>query len=209
MPRLARRRAGLDRRDGGGNRLPDLPGPAADWRGKRTLRRQAGAGVAATNSARGWKTSTGAAEQRNSHGTTESNSIRHPTNSPPFQGGARGASRGSVSNSALLADKIATPISRRNLFKIAGLAAASWLTPVAETLAHRAERASGREPAQSVILLWLAGGPSQLETFDPQPGTDIAGGTTAISTAIQGIQLAAGSIDWPNRCRTYRWCGRS
>ncbi len=28
------------------------------------------------------------------------------------------------------------------------------------------------EPARSVILLWLAGGPSQLETFDPHPGHD-------------------------------------
>ena len=28
-----------------------------------------------------------------------------------------------------------------------------------------------REPAQSIILLWLQGGPSQLETFDPHPGT--------------------------------------
>ena len=41
-------------------------------------------------------------------------------------------------------------------------------------------------------MLWLAGGPSQLETFDPHPGTTIAGGTKAISTAAQGIQLADG-----------------
>ena len=43
-----------------------------------------------------------------------------------------------------------------------------------------------------MILLWLAGGPSQLETFDPHPGTTIAGGTKAISTAAKGIQLAEG-----------------
>src|SRR5205807_931642 len=45
---------------------------------------------------------------------------------------------------------------------------------------------------QSVILLWLAGGPSQLETFDPHPGTAIAGDTRAIGTAVPGVQLAAG-----------------
>jgi hypothetical protein len=40
--------------------------------------------------------------------------------------------------------------------------------------------------------LWLAGGPSQLETFDPHPGKEIAGGTGAISTVVPEIQLATG-----------------
>ena len=40
--------------------------------------------------------------------------------------------------------------------------------------------------------MWLGGGPSQLETFDPHPDTRIAGGTKAIATAVQGIQLAQG-----------------
>lgn len=40
-------------------------------------------------------------------------------------------------------------------------------------------------------MLWLSGGPSQLETFDPHPGTT-AGGTKAIKTALSGIQLAKG-----------------
>ena len=43
-----------------------------------------------------------------------------------------------------------------------------------------------------MILLWLSGGPSQLETFDPHPGTTIAGGTKAIATAGKDIQLAEG-----------------
>jgi len=81
---------------------------------------------------------------------------------------------------------------RRTVLKTASLAGIGWLTPVAEALARRAELAPGHEPAQSVILLWLAGGPSQLETFDPKPGTKIAGGTTAIDTALRGVQLAAG-----------------
>ena len=66
----------------------------------------------------------------------------------------------------------------------------SWLTPVGQLLADQAERT--RQPAQSIILLWLGGGPSQLETFDPHPGTRIAGGTKAIATAVKGIQLAEG-----------------
>ncbi len=48
------------------------------------------------------------------------------------------------------------------------------------------------EPAHSIILLWLPGGPSQLETFDPHPGTAIAAGTRAIATAVKGVQLAHG-----------------
>ncbi len=79
---------------------------------------------------------------------------------------------------------------RREFLKLAGLAGGSWLTGVSQLLAIQAERT--REPSQSIILLWLAGGPSQLETFDPHPGTAIAGGTSAIATCVKGIQLAAG-----------------
>jgi hypothetical protein len=83
-------------------------------------------------------------------------------------------------------------IHRRTLLKAGGLASVGWLTPVAELLARGAERDASRRPAQSVILLWLAGGPSQLETFDPHPGQQIAGGTRAIRTAAVGIDLAEG-----------------
>ncbi len=82
-------------------------------------------------------------------------------------------------------------LGRRRLLGAATIAGLGWLTPVAEVLARRAERIP-REPAQSVILLWLAGGPSQLETFDPHPGATISGGTRAIDTTLPGIQLAAG-----------------
>jgi uncharacterized protein (DUF1501 family) len=71
-----------------------------------------------------------------------------------------------------------------------GLAGVSWLTPVGQLLAREAERT--RRPAQSVILLWLGGGPSQLETFDPHADTRIAAGTKAIPTAVRGVQLARG-----------------
>ncbi len=82
---------------------------------------------------------------------------------------------------------LSLPFDRRGFLKLAGL---SWLTPVGELLAQQAEKT--REPAQSVILLWLGGGPSQLETFDPHPDKKIAGGTKAIATAAKGIQLAEG-----------------
>jgi len=43
---------------------------------------------------------------------------------------------------------------------------------------------------KSVILLWLEGGPSQLETFDPHPGGVYGGDTAAIGTSVKGLDIA-------------------
>lgn len=83
-------------------------------------------------------------------------------------------------------------LDRRGFLRLAGGTALGWLTPVGELLARAAEQQPASEPAQSIIVLWLAGGPSQLETFDPHPGTDSAGGTRAIPTAVKGVRLAEG-----------------
>lgn len=63
-----------------------------------------------------------------------------------------------------------TLISRRNLLK-AGLAGMAGLT-LPDVLRHRAHAAAeGRSrPWKSVILLWMTGGPSQIDTWDPKPG---------------------------------------
>ncbi len=76
---------------------------------------------------------------------------------------------------------------RRDFLAMAGM---SWLTPVGALLADQAEKK--KEPAKSVILLWLEGGPSQLETFDPHDGKKIAGGTKAIKTRAKGVSIAEG-----------------
>src|ERR1051325_8868358 len=81
--------------------------------------------------------------------------------------------------------------SRRTLLKMAGMAGLTWLTPLGQILALEAE-ANRDSCARSVILLWLAGGPSQLETFDPHPDSAIAYGTRAIKTSVKEVQLAAG-----------------
>jgi len=41
----------------------------------------------------------------------------------------------------------------------------------------------------SVILVWLAGGPSHIDTFDPKPGQSTNGPFKAISTSATGIQI--------------------
>jgi hypothetical protein len=81
--------------------------------------------------------------------------------------------------------------SRRTLLCAAGSGGLCWLTPVAEALARAEEALPQGQPARSVILLWMAGGPSQLETFDPKPGTSIAAGTLARPTRVPGVQIAA------------------
>ena len=83
-------------------------------------------------------------------------------------------------------------LNRRGFLRLAGFAGVSWLTPVGHMLARAAEQPGQKHFAQSIIVLWMQGGPSQLETFDPHPGTRIAGGTGAIDTTVKGVQLAPG-----------------
>ncbi len=83
-------------------------------------------------------------------------------------------------------------ISRRTLLRLGGAVGLAWLTPVSRLLAREAEAAPKGRPARSVIILWMAGGPSQLETFDPHPGSKTAFGTRSIRTAVPGIGLAEG-----------------
>lgn len=83
--------------------------------------------------------------------------------------------------------------SRRTLLKTLGAAGVSaWLTPVSQLLAREDELAPKGKPAKSVIILWLAGAPSQLETFDPHPGSAIAYGSRSIKTAVPGIEIGEG-----------------
>ena len=44
--------------------------------------------------------------------------------------------------------------------------------------------------ATSVIVLWLNGGPSHIDTFDPKPGTPTGGPTKAIATAQPGLMFS-------------------
>ena len=82
--------------------------------------------------------------------------------------------------------------SRRSFLRGTSLAGLCWLTPVGQLLTNMAQDAPNREAAQSIILIWLAGGPSQLETFDPHPDTAIAGDTRAVNTSVAGVQFADG-----------------
>jgi hypothetical protein len=80
-------------------------------------------------------------------------------------------------------------VSRRGFLRTVGggavgLAGLGWLDCLT---AHAAEL---RKAGKACILLWMAGGPSQFETFDPKPGADTQGPTRAIPTAVSGIHIA-------------------
>ena len=47
-----------------------------------------------------------------------------------------------------------------------------------------------RRQGKAMILLWMQGGPSQFETFDPKPRTETGGPTDAIRTTVPGIRIA-------------------
>lgn len=87
----------------------------------------------------------------------------------------------------------AAHMTRRTLLKTVGAAGLSaWLTPVSQWLARAEESGPKGKPARSVIILWMAGAPSQLETFDPHPGSKIAHGSKAIRTSQKGVWIGEG-----------------
>src|SRR5438105_14087711 len=47
-----------------------------------------------------------------------------------------------------------------------------------------------RKSGKACILLWMGGGPSQFETFDPKPGHPNGGETKTIKTGIPGIEIS-------------------
>jgi hypothetical protein len=80
-------------------------------------------------------------------------------------------------------------LSRRQWLHLAaaGVAAASssgWIETLAEVAAGDPQR------RRSCILLWMTGGPSQLDTFDLKPGHDNGGPYKPIATSVPGIAIS-------------------
>lgn len=79
-------------------------------------------------------------------------------------------------------------VSRREALRVAAAFGVSFLVPGLES---RAADSRGPERPKSLITLWMQGGPSQLETWDPHPGTAIGGPTQAIRTRIPGLEIGS------------------
>src|SRR4051794_5104626 len=84
-------------------------------------------------------------------------------------------------------------IGRRGFLRGIALGAAGCsLTSVSFSDLMALQAAELRKRQMACILLWMAGGPSQLETFDPKPGHPNGGDAKAIDTAVPGIRIASG-----------------
>jgi len=76
---------------------------------------------------------------------------------------------------------------RRDLLSVLSGLGVSFLLP---GLDIRAAQRRGAERERTLVTLWMAGGQSQLESWDPHPGTKIGGPTRAIKTNISGLNVA-------------------
>src|SRR5436309_4413754 len=81
------------------------------------------------------------------------------------------------------------PLSRRELFTLAAagvgtLSLSGWIGPLAA-------RAAAARPKKACVVLWMDGGPSHLDTFDPKPDAraEVRGELKAIPTAVPGVHV--------------------
>ncbi|MEX2316287.1 MAG: DUF1501 domain-containing protein [Pirellulales bacterium] len=80
-------------------------------------------------------------------------------------------------------------VHRRDFLRVAGAAGvAAGVMSWTEAICLSADQL--RREGKACILLWMAGGPSQFETFSPKPGHANGGETKAIATAVPGIEIA-------------------
>jgi hypothetical protein len=67
---------------------------------------------------------------------------------------------------------------------VTGLSMSGWLEALAQAVGGEGAR------RRSCILLWMTGGPSQMDTFDLKPGTPNGGPYKAIETSVPGMQIS-------------------
>src|SRR5439155_18438534 len=57
-----------------------------------------------------------------------------------------------------------------------------------------------QKSGKRMILLWMDGGPSQYDTFNPKPGSEYQGPAQAIDTNVAGIQIGE---HWPKTAQVF------
>ena len=80
-------------------------------------------------------------------------------------------------------------VMRLSAARVAAVSVSGWFGTLA---AHAARAPEPAKRPKSCILLWMAGGPSHHDTFDPKPDApaDIRGELKAIDTSVPGIQVS-------------------
>ncbi|MEK6233755.1 MAG: DUF1501 domain-containing protein, partial [Planctomycetales bacterium] len=79
-------------------------------------------------------------------------------------------------------------VSRRDVLRSAAAGLVGGALGFTDLMSLQADEL--RRQGKACILLWMQGAPSQLETFDPKPGTKTGGETKAISTSVSGVKIA-------------------
>ena len=57
-----------------------------------------------------------------------------------------------------------------------------------------------------ILVIYLAGGLSQLESWDPKPGTDTGGPFRAIPTSVPGLHISELLPHTAKQMHTWPWC---
>src|SRR5687768_7840634 len=83
----------------------------------------------------------------------------------------------------------AAPLSRRDWLRLStagvvGFSMSGWLEKLAARTANNPER------RRACILLWMNGGPSQMDTFDLKPGHANGGTFKEMETSVPGIKIS-------------------
>src|SRR5689334_11650060 len=83
-------------------------------------------------------------------------------------------------------------LDRRGFLGAFGVGAAAFAADMTRlnALAEPALATELKSKQKRVILLWLAGGASQLETWDPKPGVATGGPFRSIQTNAPGIRIS-------------------
>jgi uncharacterized protein (DUF1501 family) len=84
-----------------------------------------------------------------------------------------------------------TGLSRRQFLQVGGLSGLGLTLPGFLRLRQAAAATPGRAPA-NCILLWMQGGPSHVDTFDPKPEApvELRGDFGTVATTLPGVRFA-------------------
>ena len=85
------------------------------------------------------------------------------------------------------------PLSRRGFIKVGALGVGGLSLPLLTQLQSQATANTiGSAKDRSIILFWMAGGPSHIDTYDPKPDAtaEIRGPFGTIDTKVPGMQLS-------------------
>src|SRR3977135_1436315 len=80
-------------------------------------------------------------------------------------------------------------LSRREMLTLSAagvvnFSSSGWLKALADQTANNPQR------KRACILLWMNGGPSQMDTFDLKPGTANGGPSRETQTSVPGIRIS-------------------